>query len=148
MKKGFSLVELLVALAVFGLLAAAILSGLLGIFRVNRSAGAEARAVVVAKDYLERARREGTYSGTTLPTLRLPPFTRTGGFNVAVRAGGRLTPSQPVSLTNCTGSPTTGYTCSVSCAQGAFTVACSLLAVELTLEGSGRTYTFYREWRP
>ena len=145
MKKGFSLVELLVALAVFGLLAAAILSGLLGIFRVNRSAGAEARAVVVAKDYLERARRAGTYSGTT---LRLPPFTQTGGFKVKVRAGGRLTPSQPVSLRDCTGSPTTGYTCSVGCAQGASTVACSLLAVELTLEGSGRTYTFYREWRP
>jgi len=144
-KKGFSLVELLVALAIFGLLAAAILSGLLGIFRVNRSAGTEARAVVVAKDYLERARREGTYSGTT---LRLPSFTQTGGFKVAVRAGGRLSPSQSVSLTNCTGSPTTGYTCSVSCAQGASTVACSLLAVELTLEGSGRTYTFYREWRP
>jgi len=144
-KKGFSLVELLVALAIFGLLAAAILSGLLGIFRVNRSAGAEARAVVVAKDYLERARREGTYSGTT---LRLPSFTQTGGFEVKVRAGGRLTPSQPVSLEDCTGNPTTGYTCSVSCAQGASTVACSLLAVELTLEGSGRTYTFYREWRP
>jgi prepilin-type N-terminal cleavage/methylation domain-containing protein len=144
-KKGFSLVELLVALAIFGLLAAAILSGLLGIFRVNRSAGTEARAVVVAKDYLERARRAGTYSGTT---LRLPSFTQTGGFKVKVRAGGRLTPSQPVSLTNCTGNPTTGYTCSVSCAQGASTVACSLLAVELTLEGSGRTYTFYREWRP
>jgi prepilin-type N-terminal cleavage/methylation domain-containing protein len=144
-KKGFSLVELLVALAIFGLLAAAILSGLLGIFRVNRSAGAEARAVVVAKDYLERARRAGTYSGTT---LRLPSFTQTGGFNVAVRAGGRLTPSQPVSLEDCTGDPTTGYTCSVGCAQGASTAACSLLAVELTLEGSGRTYTFYREWRP
>jgi hypothetical protein len=65
-----------------------------------------------------------------------------------VRAGGRLTPSQPVSLEDCTGSPTTGYTCSVGCAQGASTVACSLLAVELTLEGSGRTYAFYREWRP
>ena len=147
MKRGFSLVELLVALAVFGLLAAAILSGLLGIFRVNRSAGAEARAVVVAKDYLERARREGTYSGTTL-TLSLPSFTQTGGFNVAVRAGGRLTPFQSVNLANCTGNPTSGYTCSVGCAQGASTVACSLLAVELTLQGSGRTYTFYREWRP
>jgi prepilin-type N-terminal cleavage/methylation domain-containing protein len=144
-KKGFSLVELLVALAIFGLLAAAILSGLLGIFRVHRSAGAEARAVVVAKDYLERARRAGTYSGTT---LSLPSFTQTGGFNVAVRAGGRLTPSQSVNLDNCTGNPTSGYTCSVGCADGASTVACSLLAVELTLEGSGRTYTFYREWRP
>jgi prepilin-type N-terminal cleavage/methylation domain-containing protein len=144
-KKGFSLVELLVALAIFGLLAAAILSGLLGIFRVNRSAGAEARAVVVAKDYLERARKKGDYSG---PTLSLPPFTQTGGFKVAVRAGGRLTPSQSASLEDCTGDPTTGYTCSVSCAQGASTVACSLLAVELTLQGSGRTYTFYREWRP
>jgi prepilin-type N-terminal cleavage/methylation domain-containing protein len=101
-KKGFSLVELLVALAIFGLLTAAILSGLLGTFRVNRSAGTEARAVVVAKDYLERARREGTYSGTT---LSLPSFTQTGGFNVAVRAGGRLTPSQPVSLRELHGEP-------------------------------------------
>ncbi|RTI33958.1 prepilin-type N-terminal cleavage/methylation domain-containing protein, partial [Thermus scotoductus] len=69
MRKGFSLLELLVALAVFGFLSVAILGGLLGVFRVNRSAGLEARAVAVAKDYLERARREGTYSN---PTLTLP----------------------------------------------------------------------------
>ncbi|WP_448377790.1 PulJ/GspJ family protein [Fervidobacterium sp.] len=145
MKKGFSLVELLVALAIFGLLAAAILSGLLGVFRVNRSASAEARAVVVAKDYLERARREAGYSGSA---LTLPGFTQTGGFNVTVRAGGRANPSEPASLTPCEENPTTGYTCSVSCAQGGSGGVCSLFLVELTLEKGGKTYTFYREWRP
>ena len=143
MRKGFSLVELLVALAIFGLLAAAILSGLLGVFRVNRSANTEARAVVVAKDYLERARREATYSGTT---LSLPRFTQTGGFSVAVRAGGRLTPSESVSLAACARENGNKYRCEVPCLQNQ--PPCSLFTVELTLEGNGRTYTFYREWRP
>ena len=145
MKKGFSLVELLVALAIFGLLSAAILSGLLGVFRVNRSAGLETRAVVVAKDYLERARRESTYNGTT---LTLPALGQTGGFSVTVRAAGRMDPGAPLAFTTCSGNPSTGYSCAVSCQQGTSPTACRLVAVELTLQGGGKTYTFYREWAP
>ncbi|WP_117236680.1 prepilin-type N-terminal cleavage/methylation domain-containing protein [Thermus sediminis] len=138
MKKGFSLLELLVALAVFGLLSAAILGGLLGVFQVNRGASLEARAVVVAKDYLERARRESTYNNA----LRLPPLGQTAGFSVALAAAGRLDPTQPLSFAPCAGDPSSGYTCTVACSPG----PCRLVAVRLTLEGGGRTYTFYREW--
>lgn len=145
MRKGFSLVELLVALAIFGLLSAAILSGLLGVFQVNRGASLEARAVVVAKDYLERARREGAYDGTT---LTLPALSQMGGFSVTVRAAGRMDPGGSLAFTSCSGSPTAGYSCAVSCSQGTSTTACRLVAVELTLAGGGKTYTFYREWAP
>ncbi|MGC8967487.1 MAG: prepilin-type N-terminal cleavage/methylation domain-containing protein [Thermus sp.] len=143
MRKGFSLLELLVALAVFGLLSAAILASLLGVFRVNRSAGLEARAVVVAKDYLERVRRESTYNGTT---LTLPAMSQTGGFSPTLRAAGRtnVDPNQTLNFVSCSGSPSTGYTCPVSCRNG----PCPLVAVELTLKSGSKTYTFYREWTP
>jgi len=144
-RKGFSLLELLVALAVFGFLSVAILGGLLGVFRVNRSAGLEARAVAVAKDYLERARREGTYSN---PTLTLPSFSQTAGFSVDLQAAGRLDPGQPLSFAPCSGNPTSGYTCTVTCLQGTSPASCRLVAVKLTLSGGGKAYTFYREWAP
>jgi len=57
-RKGYSLVELLVALIVFSLLSSALLSELLGSLQANQLGGQEARALAVAKNYFERARRE------------------------------------------------------------------------------------------
>jgi len=153
MKKGFSLVEILVALAIFGLLSGIVLSSLLGLFRANRATGSEARAVVVAKNYLEQAVKEATYtaSGSSY-TLSLPAATQTAGFQVKVEAGGRLPTDTSVTLTLCSLSNNT-YTCTVNCIQiqsdgTTITVKCPLVIVRLTLSGSGKTYTFYREWTP
>lgn len=153
MKKGFSLVEILVALAIFGLLSGIVLSSLLGLFRANRATGSEARAVVVAKNYLEQAVKETTYtaSGSSY-ILSLPAATQTAGFQVNVEAGGRLPTDTSVTLTPCSLSNNT-YTCTVNCIQTqsngtTITVKCPLVIVRLTLSGSGKTYTFYREWTP
>jgi len=144
-RKGFSLVELLVAFAVFGLVSSALLSGLLSIFRANQLGGQEARALAVAKNYFERARREGRYDGAT---LSLPALGDPRGFTVAVRAGGRLDPQDQVSMTPCSGSPGTGYTCALSCQRTGRPTACTLVAVEVRLSAGGKDYLFLREWVP
>lgn len=145
MKKGFTLLELLLALLVFGLVSSALLSGLLGVYRANRLGGQEARALAVAKDYLERVRQESAYSGAT---LSLPALGDPRGFAVAVRAGGRLAPQDPVALAPCSGSPQTGYACSVSCLRAGSPTPCALVAVELRLSADGRSYLFLQERVP
>jgi prepilin-type N-terminal cleavage/methylation domain-containing protein len=144
-RKGYSLIELLVALAVFGLVSSVLLSGLLGTLRANQLGGQEARALTVAKSYFERARREGRYDGAT---LALPALGDPRGFAVAVRAGGRLTPQDQASMTPCSGSPGTGYTCALSCQRAGQPTACALVAVEVRLSASGKDYLFLREWAP
>ncbi|APD08701.1 MULTISPECIES: type IV pilus modification PilV family protein [Thermus] len=140
MKKGFSLLEILVALAIFGLLSGLVLSSLLGLFRINRSGNLEARAVVVAKDFLERAVKEGTYANNT---LTLPKPSQTGGFTWQVAAAGRPNVNQSLSFQTCAAT-TSAYTCNVSCSGS----ACALVAVRLTLTAGGKSYVFYREWAP
>jgi prepilin-type N-terminal cleavage/methylation domain-containing protein len=145
MRKGYSLVELLVALAVFGLVSSALLSGLLGTLQANQLGGQEARALAVAKNYFERARRESRYDGAT---LSLPAVGDPRGFAVAVRAGGRLDPRDQVSMAPCSGSPGAGYTCALSCQRAGTPTACALVAVEVRLSASGKDYLFLREWAP
>lgn len=148
MKKGFSLVEILVALAIFGLLSGIVLSSLLGLFRVNQSAGLEARAMVVAKDFLERAVKESSYtaSGTSY-VLNVPKPAQTQGFSVSLKAAGRMDTSAALTFSSCTGAGST-YTCTVTCNQNNTPVACRLVALEVQLKDRGRTFTFYREWAP
>lgn len=143
MRKGFSLVEILVALAVFGLVSGVVLSSLLGLFRINRSASLEGQAAVVAKDLMERAVRESTYSANT---LRVPLPSQTQGFSVALEAAGRMAPSGSLSFGTCS-RDNTGFSCTVACNQGNST-PCRLVALKLTLTGSGKSYAFYREWAP
>jgi prepilin-type N-terminal cleavage/methylation domain-containing protein len=144
-RKGYSLIELLVALAVFSLVSSALLLGLLGTLQANRLGGQEARALAVAKNYFEQARRESRYDGRA---LTLPALGDPRGFAVAVRAGGRLDPQGQVSMTPCSGSPGTGYTCALSCQRAGQPTACALVAVEVRLSASGKDYLFLREWAP
>lgn len=148
MKKGFSLIEILVALAIFGLLSGLVLSSLLGLFRTNRAASNEAGAVTVAKNYLEIAIKEAAYvlSGNYY-ILTLPAPTQTAGFQTNLEAGGRLPNSTSVTLNPCSLANYT-YTCAVSCMQNQTTVPCPLVTLKLTLSTAGKTYTFYREWTP
>lgn len=148
MKKGFSLIEILVALAIFGLLSGLVLSSLLGLFRTNRAASNEARAVTVAKNYLEIATRQATYSASgNSYLLTLPAPTQTAGFQVTLEAGGRLASSRTAPLSSCT-LANNSYTCSVSCSKNGSTVKCGLVTVKLTLSSGSKSYTFYREWAP
>jgi prepilin-type N-terminal cleavage/methylation domain-containing protein len=144
-RKGYSLIELLVALAVFGLVSSALLSGFLGVFRANQLGGQEARALAVAKNYFERAQRESSYNGTT---LTLPALGDPRGFAVAVQAGGRLDPQDQVAMTSCSESPGTGYTCTLSCRRAGSPTACALVTVEVRLSANGKDYIFLREWVP
>lgn len=148
MRKGFSLIEILVALAIFGILSGLVLNSLLGLFRVNRATSSEARAVTVAKNYLEMATKEATYtaSGNSY-VLSLPAPTQAAGFEVKLAAGGRLPGSDSVALTECT-LGTSAYSCTVNCTQNGATVKCSLVTIKLTLTGGGKAYNFYREWTP
>lgn len=106
MKRGFSLIEILVALALFGLLSALTFSSLLGLFRTNRLSNLEAEAALVAKGYLEQAVRNATYSPAN-GTLQLPSLNDSRGFQVSLAAGGRL-PGNDVSLSSCTQNPRGG----------------------------------------
>jgi len=144
MKRGFTLVELLVALAILGLVSALALSSLLSLFGVNRKTALEAQATLVAKDFFERAVRESTYtsSGGSY-VLSVPAPTQRAGFAFRLRAGGRMGPNGSLTLTPCAQSGNR-LLCSVACGGG----ACRFVALELTLEGGGRTYAFYREWQP
>ncbi len=148
MKKGFSLIEILVALAIFGLLSGIVLSSLLGLFRINRSAALEAQAVVVAKDFFERAVKESSYtpSGTS-HVLSVPKPAQTQGFTLSLRAGGRMDPAASLTFAACSAGSQT-FTCNVSCSQNATPVACRLVALEVQLAARGKAFTFYREWAP
>ena len=144
-KRGFSLIEILVALALFGLLSALTFSSLLGLFRTNRLSNLEAEAALVAKGYLEQAVRNATYSPAN-GTLQLPSLNVSRGFQVSLAAGGRL-PGNDVSLSSCTQNPS-GWSCTVSCQKNGTSVPCPLVTVQLTLTRGGRTQVFYREWSP
>lgn len=141
MKRGLTLVELLVALAILGVATSFIASSLVGLFRTQSRASLEARAAGIAKAYLERLPLEASYNKTTR-TLTLPAL-NAGGFTASVKVAGRLA-GESQTFTNCI----PGSSCALSCTQGNNTVACRLVAVELTLTQSGRSFVFYREWAP
>ncbi|WP_243027176.1 PulJ/GspJ family protein [Thermus albus] len=148
MKKGFSLVEILVAVAIFGLISGLVLSSFLGIFRVNRATSAEGRAVTVAKDFFERATRNAVYSASgNAYVLTVPAPSQTAGFAVTLEAGGRFPKDSSITLSPCTQVDST-FTCTVNCTQGNQTVRCTLVTLKLTLSGGNKAYTFFREWSP
>lgn len=145
MRKGFSIIEILVALAVFGLISSALLTGLLGTLQVNKKGALEARALTVAKGYLEKARWETAYSGST---LALPAVGDPQGFTLQVSGGGRSDPAAPLTLSPCSGAPGVGYTCSASCLKNGTPQRCPLVAVEVRLSAGGRSFVFDKEWAP
>ncbi len=141
MRKGFSLVEILVALALFGLLSGFALHALLGSFRIHQSSRLEGTAALVAKAYLERALAEARYEPSTgLLTL---PALQAEGFAARLEAGGRSSTQETPSLSPCQAGQT-GFTCSATCNGG----GCRLILVRLTLSDRGRSFTFQREFQP
>ncbi len=135
MRKGLTLIELLVALALFGALSLALVGALLTAFRTNQASGLEARATALAKAYLERVPREANYDRET---LSLPPLALPQGFQGEVAAGGRMGLGEALGFSPCPGE------CQVACGGR----PCRFIAVRLTLRQGERAWEFFREWAP